>query len=71
MVELSQTKTVPALSLRPREAAAAIGVSPRTLWGLTAAGKVPHVRLGRAILYPVPGLQDWLSSKSSSAPKAG
>jgi excisionase family DNA binding protein len=42
---------VGALLLTPRQAAAALAVSERTLWGLTKAGKVPCVRLGRAVRY--------------------
>jgi excisionase family DNA binding protein len=53
-----------ALSLRPREAAKALGVSERTLWGWTHAGTVPYVRIGRTILYPVDALRDWLRQQS-------
>ena len=52
------------LSLRAREAAKAIGISERTLWSLTAANEIPHVRVGRAVLYPVDGLRDWLARKA-------
>ena len=53
------------LSLRPREAAKALGISTRTLWGLTAPrGSIPCVRIGqgkrRAVLYPTAELQAWL-----------
>lgn len=51
------------LALRPREAAVAIGVSPRTLWTWTKAGKVPHVRMGAKVLYPVELLREWLRSR--------
>ncbi len=55
------------LALRPREAAKALGVSERTLWGWTHAGTVPHVRVGRTILYPVDALRDWLRQQSGPA----
>src|SRR5262245_11999947 len=32
-------------------AAQMLAISPRTLWSLTAAGKIPVVRLGRAVRY--------------------
>ena len=57
----------PALALRTREAAAALGISERTLQGLTAAGEVPHFKLGRANLYPVRELADWLTSRTTPA----
>ena len=53
------------LALRSREAAAAaaaLGISPRKWWAMTAAGEVPHVRLGRAIVYPAAQLRDWLET---------
>lgn len=67
--------TVESLALRPREAAKAIGVSPRTLWGLTAPrGPIPCVRLGQgkrqAVLYPVDQLREWLN-RQSEATKGG
>lgn len=55
---------IPALALRPREAAAAIGICERTLWTLTKSGDVPHVRIGRAVVYPVRELQDWLTEQA-------
>lgn len=56
------------LALRPRQAAKALGVSERTLWEWTQRGKVPHVRLGKAILYPVDGLRRWLDEQTKAAP---
>ena len=56
---------VPALALRPKEAAAALGVSERTLWGWTAAGEIPHIRRGAVVLYPVLDLQRWLSEQAA------
>jgi len=56
---------VPALALRPREAAAAIGVSERTLHTLIHQRGLPVVRLDRAILVPVADLQQWLSAQTA------
>lgn len=58
--------SVEPLALRPREAARAMGISERTLWGLTAPrGPIPCVRIGkgkrRTVLYPVANLQAWMS----------
>lgn len=56
------------LALRPRDAAKALGISPRLLWQLTKDGHVPCVRVGagkrKSILYPVAELQAWLARKS-------
>ena len=43
-------KTTPAL-LTPRQAAAALSVSTRKLWSITACGDVPCVRIGRSVRY--------------------
>jgi hypothetical protein len=52
------------LLLTPRAAAAALSVSPRTLWGLTAPrGPIPVVRLGRAVRYPTGALRAWIAAQ--------
>jgi excisionase family DNA binding protein len=56
------------LALRPREAAKALGISPRLLWQLTKDGRIPCVRVGsgkrQTVLYPLADLQAWLSAKA-------
>jgi excisionase family DNA binding protein len=54
----------PCLALRPREAAKALGISERLLWEHTERGVIPHIRLGKAILYPVDSLRDWLKKQA-------
>jgi len=58
------------LALRPREAARALGVSPRHLWQLTKDNVVPCVRVGggkrQTVLYPVEALKAWLNRAASS-----
>ena len=60
------TDLVPRLSLRPREAAAALGLGERKLWEITAdrSSGIPHVRFGKAILYPVDELRRWLAEQA-------
>ena len=69
------TESVETLALRPREAAKALGISARTLWGLTAPrGPIPCLRIGhgkrRTVLYPTTELQAWLS-RQAEAEKGG
>jgi hypothetical protein len=61
----------PVLSLRPRDAAKALGIGTRKLWELTAdrTSGIPHFRLGKAVLYPVRELQDWLAEHSAKGGK--
>lgn len=51
------------LLLTTQEAAEALAISPRKLWGMTASGEIPHVRLGRSVRYPVDDLQRWIESQ--------
>lgn len=53
-----------ALAIRPREAARVLGISERLLWSLTNRGEIPHLKLGRATLYPVDQLQEWLRERA-------
>jgi excisionase family DNA binding protein len=59
------------LALRPREAAKALGISPRLLWQLTKDGHIPCVRVGngkrRTVLYPLADLQAWLTRQAATA----
>jgi len=56
----------PYLSMRAREAAKALGISERLLWEWTDRGIVPHVRLGKRIVYPVDSLRDWLTRQAQN-----
>lgn len=51
------------LALRAREAAKAIGISPRLLATLTAQRRVPFARINTVVVYPIPELQRWLSDE--------
>lgn len=51
------------LALRPKEAAKALGISERKLWSMTNCGEIPHVRAGRAVLYPLHELRAWLAAR--------
>jgi predicted DNA-binding transcriptional regulator AlpA len=63
------------LTLRARQAAKALGISPRTLWSLTAPrGPIPCVRIGRgkrqSVMYPIAELQAWLA-RQTAKPEGG
>ncbi len=68
---LHPTPPTTPLALRPREAAAAIGVCERTLWQWTKTGDVPHVRRGNTILYPVDLLRQWLEQQATATTTEG
>ena len=45
------------LLLTPRQAAEALQISERKLWGMKASGEIPHVLLGRSVRYDLRDLQ--------------
>jgi excisionase family DNA binding protein len=58
--------TTPAISLRPRQAAQALGISLSTLERLTRSEAIPVVRQGRIRLYSIAALNDWLRMKGGT-----
>jgi excisionase family DNA binding protein len=49
------------LLLSVREAAKALAVCERTLWGMTQRGEIPCVRIGARKLYSVEMLRQWIN----------
>jgi len=45
------------------EVARLLNVSPRTVWTLTATGELPHLRIGRRVLYSSEGVRSWTQSR--------
>lgn|GEM_PF-1007872 len=62
-----ETPQMPCMALRPREAAAAIGVSERTLFTWTKNGDVPHIRIGKTVRYPVDEIRRWMAEKATKS----
>ena len=60
---------VPTLALRPKDAARALGIGERLLWEMTNRGEIPHLRLNRAVLYPVAELERWLAQQARGVKK--
>ncbi len=53
------------ISLRPRDAAKALGIGQRKLWQLTSPrGPIPCVRVGTCVLYPTALLEAWLAEEA-------
>jgi hypothetical protein len=65
MTERMVADNVAVLAYRPRQAAKALGIGERLLFDLTKRDKIPHLRLGRAVVYPVEGLRLWLAEQSA------
>jgi hypothetical protein len=45
------------------KAAGLMSISPRKLWSLTKSGEVPHVRIGRRVMYRPESLRAWLAKQ--------
>jgi len=56
-------QSVPPILLSLKDAARALAVSDRSLWEWTKAGKVPHIRLGRRVLYSPDDLRRWVEGQ--------
>ncbi len=44
-------------------AAAMLSIGSRTLWSMTIAGEIPHVRIRSRVLYPVEDLRRWINHR--------
>lgn len=64
---LAKTPTSPdrsdRITLRPYEAARALGICERTLRDLMRSGAIPHIRLGRAVLIPVADIEAFIADR--------
>jgi excisionase family DNA binding protein len=63
---------LPKLLWTCHEAAAALSISLRTLWTLTAEGRIPCVRIGRSVRYDPRDIRSWIESqKTATLPTGG
>lgn len=46
------------------EVARLLNVSSRTVWTLTVSGSLPHLRIGRRVLYPVDAVRRWTAERT-------
>ena len=58
---------VPRITLRPQEAADALGISVSTLERLTKAGEIPRFKEGNVVLYRVAALEAWAAGREALA----
>ncbi len=46
-----------------KRAAAMLSIGTRTLWSMTNAGEIPHVRIRSRVLYPIEDLRGWIDAQ--------
>lgn len=68
MITIAQPKAFEPESIQPlavsrHEAAKMLGVCERTLWQWTKEGQVPHVKIGRRVIYPIVGLKKLINGE--------
>jgi len=56
------------LLLDAQETARALHISPRLLWRLSKDNQIPHVRIGRRVLYDPKDLDVWIAAHKSGPP---
>jgi len=66
----NSTPTKPALLLTATQTAESLAISPRKLWGMTASGEIPCIRLGRCVRYAVDDLHRWIDAQKEGAASA-
>ena len=54
----------PTLRLSATEVSEQTGISISLVRKLTRSGEIPHIRVGRRILYPAEALAEWLSENT-------
>lgn len=65
----------PIICYNAKEVAAVTGLGLPTVRKLTRKGEIPHIKVGRRVLYPVSALHEWLFhqtfGQADSSTKAG
>ena len=71
MFAQQKPKDIDPLLLSPRQASRALAISERTLFTLTKAGAVPHIRIGKLVRYSVDGLRKYIEQAGEEKPLCG
>ncbi len=56
----------PPLLLSIKQAAQALSLCERTIWDLVKKGELPHVKVGRRVLFSPASLQSWIERQEST-----
>ena len=62
----SSTDAAEVALLDTRKAAAALGISPRTIWQLTQDGHLTCVRIGRRVLYDPADVRTFIEQRKGA-----
>ena len=53
------------LNVDRKEAARLLGISERLLWTWTKENRIPHLRIGTRVLYPLHRLRRWIDEQAN------
>ena len=59
------------LCLSAAEVSERTGLSLSSVRKLTRSGMIPHIKVGRRVLYPVTALEEWLSNNIAIPEESG
>lgn len=54
-----------------KQAAQALSLSERTVWSMVNVGSLPHLRIGRRLLFSRAAIQLWIDQQQQGGPAAG
>lgn len=60
----SQSQNEPMLVDAPGACRLLGGISERKLHSMKQSGEIPHVRIGRRVLYSIAALQEWIDAQT-------
>lgn len=63
----NQPAAMKPLLLSIKETAFLLGVSERTVWSMVQERQLPHVRVGRRLLFSRAGLEAWIAAQQANA----
>lgn len=66
-VHQSTAQATKPLLLTPRDAAAELAISERTLWGLTKRKELPCVRIGKSVRYRPADLEKFAADRAKAS----
>ena len=59
------------LALRLDEVSKSLGVCPRTVFEWTKQKLIPHLKIGKVVLYPTDQLREWLAAQCGGVDECG
>ncbi len=55
------------LAVNAEELSKLIGLSTDTIYTLKSQGRIPYIKIGRRVLFPVEGIKKWLDENTTTA----